>query len=331
MKIIINQPRSSYFVGGAEMISFDHAINLCRLGYDVSFFTINPKSIGMEYSKQFKKFYKNYSQNIKIVEINQDEKIKYIYDIEPGEDRCRWNIESIFYNQKLYEFLINQNLCYDMIFSYYNLDAVFIPRNLIQNNVLYLCGIPREQNDFQGSFLFAYDRVLAISDEVKESWKKYSRDDIPVISTGVDSQRFALKDFNKSSSEIVLLFVGRLITRKNIDKIISAYENLRDKYRLKLIIVGDGPDRKRLEDISSNCIFKGVVADTEKYYQQADIFISPSEYGEGLQGTILEAMSCGLTVVATNTKINTQLLDDGRGFIVEPTVESISENSHGET
>ena len=81
MKIIINQPRTSYFVGGAEMISIDHAINFYKLGHEVYFFTILPKSVGLNYSKQFIKFYKDYSDKIKIVEIEQDSKIKYIYDI----------------------------------------------------------------------------------------------------------------------------------------------------------------------------------------------------------------------------------------------------------
>lgn len=327
MKIIINQPRSSYFVGGAERISFDHAINFYKLGNEVYFYTISPKSIGLEYSEQFKVFYKEYSDKIKIIEINQDEKIKYIYNIQPGENRCRWNIESIFYNQKLYDYISKENINYDIIFSYYNLDAVFIPKKLIYKNVLYLCGIPKEQNDFQGSFLSAYDTVLAISNDVKKSWEKYCNK-IDIIETGVDFNRFSLKHFQTNSTkEITLLYVGRLISRKNIDKIIYAFEKLSNKYNLKLLIVGDGPDKNRLEKISitNNIIFKGVVSDTENYYKQADIFISPSEFGEGLQGTILEAMSCGVTVVATNTQINRKLLNDGRGFVVEPTVESIIE------
>ena len=326
MKIIINQPRSSYFVGGAEMISFEHAINFYKLGNEVYFFTISPKSIGLDYSAQFKKFYNSYSDKINIIELGQDTKINYIYNIQPGEDRCRWNIESIFYNQKLYEYIFEQNKNYDIIFSYYNLDAVFVPKKLVSKNVLYLCGVPKQQNDFQGSFLSAYDKVLAISNEVEKSWKKYCKNKIDIISTGVDCKRFSLRSLQENNSkEITLLYVGRLISRKNVDKIINAFEKLYKKYKLKLFIIGDGPDRKRLESIFSHSTFVGVVADTEKYYQKADIFISPSEYGEGLQGTILEAMSCGLTVVATNTQINSKLLADVRGVLVEPTVNSITE------
>lgn len=324
MKIIVNQPRSSYFVGGAEMISLDHAINFLKLGHEVYFFTISPESVGLEYSPQFKIFYEKYHSKIHIIEINQDENIKYIYDIKPGEDRCRWNIESIYYNQKLYEYIAKKRKKYDVIFSYYNLDAVFIPRALIHKNALYLCGIPREQNDFQGSFLSSYDIVFAISYEVKESWKKYYKNEMHIITTGVDCERFSLKKFDKSK-EITLLYVGRLISRKNVDKIINSFESLKDKYKLKLLIIGDGPDRDRLEKISDNCVFTGIVSNTETYYKNADILISPSAFGEGLQGTILEAMSCGLTVIATNTQINKQLLDNGRGFLVKPIVEYIIE------
>lgn len=322
--MIINQPRSSYFVGGAEMIAFDHSINLMKLGIDVYFFTINPKSIGLEYSAQFRQFYDRFQNKINIIEIDQDTRIKYIYDIMPGEDRIRWNVESIYYNQKLYEYLYSKNESYDVLFSYYNLDSVFIPRNLIGKNVLYLCGIPKEQNDFQGSFLSCYDKILAISKEVKDSWMKYSRGNVDIVSTGVDCNRFSLKSY-ANDDLLTLLYVGRLISRKNVDKIINAYEKIKSEYKIKLIIVGDGPDREHLESISNDVLFVGVVDDPENYYKKADIFVSPSEYGEGIQGSILEAMSSGLTVVATNTKINRELLKDERGFLVESDIDSIIE------
>lgn len=324
MKIIINQPRASYFVGGAEMISLDHAINLLNLGHEISFITILPKSVKLNYSKQFEKFKKEYSHKINIIEIEQEKRIEYIYDIQPGEDRCRWNIESIFYNQKLYEYINSKKEKFDIIFSYYNLDAVFIPRKYIQKNILYLCGIPRQQNDFQGSFLSAYDKVLAISNEVRDSWKKYCNYEIKVVSTGVDCNRFTSPATKKiESNKKTLLYVGRLIERKNVDKIIYAYEQLRKDYNLELIIVGDGPERNKLELISNNCIFTGTVSNTEDYYKKADIFISPSAYGEGLQGTILEAMSSGMIVVATDTQINRELLNNNRGFVIEPKLESL--------
>lgn len=321
MKILINQPRSSYFVGGAEMISFDHAANFLKLGLEVSFFTISPKSIGLTYSKQFKDFKKKYKDKINIIELKQSEEIREIYDITPGEDRRRWNVESIYYNQVFYDYLNAHKDVYDIVFSYYNLDAVFIPRKNVKNNVLYLCGIPREQNDFQGSFLYPYDSILAISEQVKESWKKYAKNGIKIVSTGVNCDRF-IPGINKSK-KIKLLYVGRIIERKNVDMIIDAYNRLKDKYDLELTIVGDGPELENLKNKSDEVIFTGVVANPEEYYKKADIFVTPSKYGEGLQGSILEAMSSGLTVVATNTDINKELLALGRGFLVEPEIKSV--------
>lgn len=322
MKIIINQPRASYFVGGAEMISFEHAKHFYLLKNEVYFFTLNPKSVGLNYSKQYKKFYKEYNNKIKFIELKQEKKIKYIYKIKPGEDRCRWNIESINYNSKLYEYINNNDRKYDFAFSYYNLDLVFYPHEKIKKNVLYLCGIPKEQNDFQGSFLSSYSNIIAISKEVKESWKKYSKNEINVITTGVDFNRFSSKR-RKKNDKIRLLYVGRLISRKNVDLIINAFEKMKKNYNVELTIVGDGPEIDKLKKLSKDCIFAGVVSNTEKYYKNADIFITPSQYGEGLQGTILEAMSCGLKIVATNTEINKELLLNRDGVLIETNVKSL--------
>lgn len=324
MNIIINQPRASYFVGGGEIISFDHTINFLKLGNNITFITLSPESIGLNYSEQYKNFKSKYNERIKIVEIAQEESIKDIYKITPGEDRCRWNIESLFYNQKLYDFLTINEKHYDVIVSYYNLDAIFIPKNLIKKNVLYLCGYPKLQDDFQGSFLSVYDKVIAISNETKEYWQKYRLDNIKVISTGVDTEKFVPCDNKKLNKTIQIVYVGRLISRKNIDKIILAVKRLEQRYDIKLTIVGDGPEKQFLESLSNSVKFEGVVNNPENYYYNSDIFVSPSQYGEGVQGTMLEAMSCGLTIVATKNNINTFLLENNRGILVDSNLESIT-------
>lgn len=319
MKVIINQPRASYFIGGAEMISFEHAKQMALAGNSVFFFTISPKSIGQKYSEQYKVFNAEFLQMIVFIEIEQDQKIVDIYKIKPGENRMRWNIESIFYNQKVYDFLVKSDKSYDEILSYYILDATFIPRDMISRNCLYLCGNPKEEDAFQGSFLSVYDKVLAISNTTKRYWQKYYTKTIKVISTGVDSNRFKPKVFGGGNkNETRVLYIGRLIKRKNVDQIIFAIKDLRKRYNIKLTIVGDGPERKYLEKISQGEIidFIGEVKDPENYFIRSDIFVSPSEFGEGLQGAVLEAMSCGLVVVASDTKVNRKLLENERGFLI---------------
>lgn len=327
MEIIINQPRASYFVGGGELISFDHAANMVKLGNHVSFFTIKPQSVGLSYSKQYKTFFEQYNGNIKFVELDQDSKARDIYSVTPGEDRCRWNIESIFYNKVLTERLIRDGKIYDAMLSYYNLDAVYTPNKFILKNVLYLCGTPKYRDDFQGSFLSVYDRVIAITEEVKQYWQIYRKDNINVVSTGVNCERFVPLDekVNTKTNLIKLLYVGRLISRKNVDKIIYAVKELSKTIPVLLTIVGDGPERNNLEELAGDLRieFKGVVSEVEEYYKSADIFVTPSAFGEGVQGTVLEAMSSGLIIVATDTAANRVLLKDGRGVLIEPTEDGV--------
>lgn len=310
------------------MISFEHAKNFAKNGDEVYFFTISSKSIGQKYSKQYEIFREKYSDRIRFIELNQPQRIREIYDIEPGENRMRWNVESIFYNQQLYEKLTTIREKFDVIFSYYILDAVFIPRDLVAKKALYLCGHPKERDDFQGSFLSIYDQVFAISRDTEKYWRPYFLKKIMIISTGVDTERFSRKFAKKHPEKrIEILYIGRLILRKNIDKIIMAFAKIREKYNANLTIVGAGPERDNLKDLARNARgvrFVGNTDTPEIYFANADIFISPSEYGEGLQGAILEAMSAECAIVATNTEINRELLDENRGFLCEANVDDIS-------
>lgn len=57
----------------------------------------------------------------------------------------------------------------DMSISYYILDGISMS-DKITNNCLYLCGITKERDDFQGSFLIFYNKIIPISEEVSEYW-----------------------------------------------------------------------------------------------------------------------------------------------------------------
>lgn len=123
MKIIINQPRVSYFVGGAEQVSMEHARQLNAMGHNVVVVTLDPRSINMAYSGQYQSFKRLYSRDIEFVELRQDSSILDIYAIEPGESRVRWNIESLFYNKSLRAYL-DGNSGGAVVLSYYILDCL---------------------------------------------------------------------------------------------------------------------------------------------------------------------------------------------------------------
>ena len=314
-EIIINQPRMSYYVGGAEMLSMDHARFLCMKGYKVRIFTINPVLGGMRYSERYLKFKDEFKKKIEFTEINLGEKHKDIYKTLPGEDRYRWNHESIAYSG-IFSNIVNSLDVRMIILSYYILDAIGVNSDYIIN-CLYLCGTPHDIDIFQGSFLYSYDKIIAITNEVRDYWQQFTRIEISVISSGVDIERFR---FLGSRGNIAkFLYLGRVIKKKGIEDFLKLSRLLKNKTReFQFDVAGDGPNLEIYKKTFGDRVkFIGSVEDPEKYFRESDVVICFSEYGEGLQGVILEAMSTGCIVVATKTKINSSLLSDGRGILVD--------------
>jgi glycosyltransferase involved in cell wall biosynthesis len=133
--------------------------------------------------------------------------------------------------------------------------------------------------------------------------------EFPVIPPGVEINRFTrskdwglVNELNIGDKTIVLLYVGRLPPEKNVGRLLKEVQKLR-KDNVKLLIVGDGSERRRLEKVcgtlglEKKVIFLGIREDVERFYSIADIFISPSKY-EPFGQVILEAMASGLPSVA---------------------------------
>ena len=115
------------------------------------------------------------------------------------------------------------------------------------------------------------------------------------------------------------LYLGRVIKRKGIEDFLKLSRLLKNETReFQFDVVGDGPNLEIYKKTFGDRVkFIGSVEDPEKYFMENDVVICFSEYGEGLQGVILEAMSTGCIVVAIKTKINSSLLSDGRGILVD--------------
>jgi glycosyltransferase involved in cell wall biosynthesis len=157
-----------------------------------------------------------------------------------------------------------------------------------------------------------------------------------IIRNGVDLSRFKpmteMRDAMRKKlaipdDAIVAVTVRRLVYKNGIDTLIeSAKLSLRENPQLFFIAVGGGPDfaqvKTKIEQlkIEKNFRLAGFITDRDLpfYYNVADFFVLPSKSGEGLPLVALEAMACGLPVVATNVGGIREIMIAGFGKIVPP-------------
>jgi phosphatidyl-myo-inositol alpha-mannosyltransferase len=151
-----------------------------------------------------------------------------------------------------------------------------------------------------------------------------------VIPNGVDEDAFATAkpiDDLVDPDRPLLLFVGRLEPRKGLDVLIRAYLRLRAELpRVRLCVVGEGPERERCQrmvppSIRPDVLFVGAVSrdDLPRYHVSADLFVSPATGGESFGIVLLEAMAAGLPVVASDIPGYRTVMRDGRqGRLVPP-------------
>lgn len=125
---------------------------------------------------------------------------------------------------------------------------------------------------------------------------------------------------------IVAIYVGSMVATKGIAELAAAAEPLLRKYRnFQLVCVGDGPCLGRMTDLANRIdrpaavVLPGNIAprDVPFYLQVSDFLVLPS-YSEGLPQAVIEAMHCGLPVVATRVGGVPEAVLDGRtGLLVE--------------
>ena len=152
------------------------------------------------------------------------------------------------------------------------------------------------------------------------------------IYNGVDTRNFrpsADSALNAQRGLITIGTVGRLDPIKNHAQLLHACRQILDRYpeyrsRLRLMIVGEGPQREMLASLAVELHLADIVAmpgarnDVPDLMRGMDIFVLPS-VNEGVSNTILEAMATGLPVVANRVGGNPELVVDGvTGALTEP-------------
>ena len=177
------------------------------------------------------------------------------------------------------------------------------------------------------------DRILTLSSASKQELVKLGLPDkqvdvytywvdqsvfVPLVQ-GEARKRLGLQD------KFTVLFAGRLIEKKGADILLQVAVELKNE--VVFIFIGDGPFEEKIKKASlgnPNVLHIGRLTnkDMPLYYNAADILCVPSKYEEGFGRVIIEALSCGIPVVASNRGGIPEAVSEDVGILVEPDAES---------
>jgi glycosyltransferase involved in cell wall biosynthesis len=199
------------------------------------------------------------------------------------------------------------------------------------------------KNTFKKSTLKTVDKIITVSKEnakVLKSLYPARAKKIKVIHNGIDTTwwrsqnlRFTDKDregiktkiFHAHADTLILICIAELHKRKGQEYLIKALPSLVAQYtNLKLVLVGEGPDRNRLTrlvrklDLEHHVTFTGKQNNVAPLLKASNIFVLPS-VREAFGLVLAEAMITPLPVVASRVGGIPELVEDGKtGVLVEP-------------
>lgn len=179
------------------------------------------------------------------------------------------------------------------------------------------------------------DQVMSVSSALRDAACELARPrrDIKVVYNGCDTQLFDFRMEDRikqrraldiSEADCVVAFVGALSAGKGVFELIESVAGLVETVpNIRLLLIGDGPDRELCEKIisarhlDSRILLLGSMPHqmVARYLSAADVLALPS-HAEGLPNVVLEAMACRLPVVATNVGGIPEAVNDGESGIL---------------
>lgn len=175
------------------------------------------------------------------------------------------------------------------------------------------------------------DAVTAVSEDLKKDTYEHFpvTKDIEVIPNFIDLLKFKKqrKDHFKKAicpnNENLIVHVSNFRQVKRVDLVVKIFHEIRKRKPAKLLMVGDGPERKSMEDlcrelkICEHVRFLGKLNAVEEVLSISDLFLMPSEK-ESFGLAALEAMACEVPVVSSNAGGIPELNIDGEtGFVCD--------------
>jgi glycosyltransferase involved in cell wall biosynthesis len=150
--------------------------------------------------------------------------------------------------------------------------------------------------------------TMVPTESIRVELEQLGMKNLRVVSRGVDTALFTPRHrssqlrgaWGVGSNDLVAIYVGRLAPEKNLPLTLSAFEAMRQvNPRMRLVLVGDGPERAALQARYPHHVFAGmrVGQDLAAHFASGDIFLFPSTT-ETYGNVTMEALASGLAVVA---------------------------------
>jgi glycosyltransferase involved in cell wall biosynthesis len=180
------------------------------------------------------------------------------------------------------------------------------------------------------------DNLITVSYKTQKDLREIKKSERSiVIPNGIDFNH--IQSIKPSDEISDIIFAGRLIKEKNVDILIKSIQIVKQKIpNVRCMIVGDGPERSKLEELSfnlkiqDNIEFMGFTENYDDligYMKSSSVFVLPS-IREGFGIVVIEANACGLPVVVVNHKMNAavDLVQEGiNGFRADVLPDDIAD------
>jgi glycosyltransferase involved in cell wall biosynthesis len=179
-------------------------------------------------------------------------------------------------------------------------------------DIAVVINLPGEPNARDAADLQKADALVADGWAARQLPAKLGRP-VARIPKGVDAQLFrpdgpSLREALRLTARRVVVTVARLVAIKNVRLLVDAVAIVRQRIpNVHLLVVGDGPEHAGIANRVAECDLRDCVtlvgavphSDTPSYYRAADVFALPSDF-DNSPNAVLEAMACGLPIVATD-------------------------------
>lgn len=188
---------------------------------------------------------------------------------------------------------------------------------------------------FLNKSLQTADLLISVSNAVKRSYEEkfdLKNANNIVIYNGIDIQFYEKEQIVRkktNTKSLNLVFVGRLVNEKGVDKLITSVKNLLNKgIDLNLTIIGDGIETINLKKLSSgyekNIKFVGKQINIMEWLDKFDVFVYPSVWKEAFGISVVEAMSRGCIPIVSNKGGLVEIINtDDCGYVFDGTNEDL--------